>query len=398
MVIGAGRSQVPLIEAARREGYRTVVCDMDPMAPGAHLANEFLPVSTRDGNGLLEATEGRRVDGIVANSEYAMCDVSRIAGRLGLVGNPEAAVAALSSKGGFRALQRREGLFAPAFVPDVSAEKVLAEGAALSWPIIVKPDASSGTRAVAILADPGDREALGRAIDAARAVSRNGMAIVEELVPMPDRCVVEGEVFLNHGELLWDGLFRTVRGRGLPTIPMTYVLPLEEEEGRILRLKDALARAFRAAGIVHGEYNVEAFFTAGGEPFLIELNPRQGGNDLPRYVRESCGVDLSRMLVTTAMGDDGYWETVRHGSRERRRIVHHMLYPQADGVFGGLRIDGSIAGRVLRMHVEPSVGDRVESARDGSYDIGYVDLAFDDAAEQMRVAMRIEELVRMDIG
>ena len=38
LIIGAGKAQVPLIRAAKKENYRTVVCDIDPNAPGVSLA------------------------------------------------------------------------------------------------------------------------------------------------------------------------------------------------------------------------------------------------------------------------------------------------------------------------------------------------------------------------
>ena len=69
MIVGAGRSQIPLIKAAKKEKYHTVVCDTNPLAPGVSIADEFLPVSTKDRNGLLTAAKSRHIDGIVANSE-----------------------------------------------------------------------------------------------------------------------------------------------------------------------------------------------------------------------------------------------------------------------------------------------------------------------------------------
>ena len=398
MIIGAGQTQVPLIQAAKRENYYTVVCDLNPDAPGVPMANSFYRVSTKDRNGLLEVALKEKIDGIVANSEYAMRDVAYIANQMGLVGNPENAVALLSSKSSFRALQEKGGLFAPKCLPNVSVEQISTNQALLSFPIIIKPDESSGTRCVVSITDPCDHERISEAICSARAVSRNGKAIAEEYVPMPLRSVIEGEIFLHHGEILWDGLFHTIRSHHMPMIPMTYVFPLQEEENRLGQLKTVLTKAFRSAGIVHGEYNIEMFFTAEGNPFLIELNPRQGGNDLPRYTQESCGIDLTRLLVTTSMGDDEYWNELQHEQRKTNHIIHHMLYPGISGIYKGIKTDDSISACIRRIQIKPVIGDQIEKAKDGSYDIGYADLSFEDAEEQMRVAMQIEDLIQIDIG
>ena len=399
MIIGAGKCQIPLIQAAKKEKYHTVVCDNNPLAPGVPIADEFLPVSTKDRNGLLTAAKCRHIDGIVANSEYAMCDVAYIVNQLGLVGNPENAVATLSSKNSFRSLQKKEGFLCPEFLDDASIEQVLTDKGLLSYPIIIKPDQSSGTRSVTTIMDSCDQDAIKKAINAARTVSRNGKAIAEEFIPMPTRTMIEGELFLHNGEILWDGLFHTIRSQIMPMIPMTYVFPLHEEESRVHQIKESLTKAFRSAGIVHGEYNIEMYFTMDDEPFLIELNPRQGGNDLPRYVQESMGIDLTRLLITTAMGDDDYWNSLLHSQRNTNHIIHHMLYPHTDGIYRGLKINDFIcAHNIIRSHINPITGEKIEKAHDGSFDIGYVDLSFDDVEEQMDVAMRIEDLIQIDIG
>lgn len=397
LIVGAGDAQLPLIEVARREGYRTVVCDWDRGAPGAALADEFRCVSTRDGEGLLSIARERHVDGVVANSEYAMCDVARITNSLGLVGNPVEAIESLSSKAGFRELQRRAGLFAPRFVCGENLTRLVEETMSLSFPVVVKPDQCSGSRGTAVVPDPADRAALKRAVSACARLSRNGCAVVEEYVPMTSRATIEGEVFVRGGDVLWDGLFLTVRCGHAPAIPATYVFPLEGEGCAVDAVKDALLTALAAAGVVHGEYNVEAYVTESGEPFVIEINPRQGGNDLPRYVREHCGVDLTRLLVTTSMGDDGYWDEIASITRSRRRIVHHMLYPEHGGRFAGLRVAEPLAKRLYHTVLFVSEGDNVRRAVDGSDAIGYVDFVFDDEREQMDAALEMDRLVHIEI-
>ena len=398
MIIGAGKGQIPLIEAAKKEKYHTFVCDGDSLAPGVQLADEFLKVSTKDRSGLLNAANSKSIHGIVANSEYAMCDAAFIANQLNLVGNPENAVNILSSKSRFRTLQSDEGMLTPEFLPDESIEQILTDNNLLSFPIIIKPDKSSGTRSVVKIENPCDHESINKAIYEARSISRNGKAIAEECIPMPTLSVIEGEIFLHHGEILWDGLFHTIRSQNMPMIPMTYVFPLQEEAERFHLLKETLSKAFRAAGIVHGEYNIEMFFTADDKPFLIELNPRQGGNDLPKYVQESCGIDMTRLLVTTAMGDDDYWNSLRYNQREGKHIIHHMLYSHIGGRFEGIKIANSTFAHVYHSQIDPAIGDRIEKTRDGSFDIGYVDLIFSDAAEQMHAAMHIEDLIQIKIG
>ena len=378
MVIGAGKTQMPLIEAAKKEGYHTVVCDLNPDAPGVALADEYCKISTKDRNGLFRTAQDKKIDGILANSEYAMCDVAFISQELGLVGNPEEAIAILSSKSKFRTLQKQIGLFAP---------KV---GNGFSFPVIIKPDMNSGTRGTAVANTEAE---VDKAVMACSALSRNGKAIVEEYMTIDPETVIEGEVFIHNGQILWDGLFRSIRSKTAPMIPMTYVFPLVED--RVEELKVTLEAAFQAAGVIHGEYNIEACFVD-EKPFIIEINPRQGGNDLPRYVQDHCGIDYYQLLVSTSVGDDEYWESLGDYERQNNRITHHMLYPRYTGRFKGVRIADEIKDYISRTQVKVDIGDEIKQASDGSASIGYVDLAFGSLVEQ-GVSNRLEDLIRIEV-
>ena len=387
MVIGAGKVQVPLIEAAKKERYYTIVCDWDPEAPGVQLADEFCKVSTKDRAGLYEIAKEKKIDGIVANSEYAMCDIAFISSELGLVGNPESAIAVLSSKSKFRELQRRIGLFAPRIVSDGQFD-------GFSYPLIVKPDMNSGTRGTTVVKNGNERDKVKAAIETCSMLSRNGKAIVEEYILISPETVIEGEIFIYNGEILWDGLFRSIRSKLAPMIPMTYVFPLVEEREDALR--DALKEALFAAGVHHGEYNIEACFV-NGEPFIIEINPRQGGNDLPRYVQEYCGIDYYKLLVTTSVGDDNYWYSLREFERQNNRITHHMLYPRNNGSFMGMSISNEIKDYISSSQIDVAVGEKIKKANNGSSSIGYVDLTFEDIQMQNEFSIKLEDLIRIEV-
>lgn len=387
MIIGAGKVQVPLIEAAKRESYYTIACDWNPEAPGVLLADEFCRVSTKDRAGLYKTAKEKKIDGVVANSEYAMCDVAFISSELGLVGNPESAIAVLSSKSKFRELQKQIGLFAPKVVD-------IGELDSLSYPLIIKPDMNSGTRGTTIVKDESESDKLRAAIEICSSLSRNGRAIVEEYIPISPETVIEGEIFIHNGRVLWDGLFRSIRSEMAPMIPMTYVFPLVEE--RANTLQDALKEALFVAGVQHGEYNIEACFV-NDEPFIIEINPRQGGNDLPRYAKEHCGIDYYKLLVTTAVGDDYYRDSLSGFERQNNRITHHMLFPRKNGQFKCVNITEVIKDYIFCTQIDVSAGDEIKKADDGSSSIGYVDLAFKNLQKQREISMRLEDLVRIEV-
>ena len=111
---------------------------------------------------------------------------------------------------------------------------------------------------------------------------------------------------------------------------------------------------------------------------------------------EHCGIDYYRLLVSTSVGDDGYWESLDGYERQNNRITHHMLYPSKNGWFKGVQIADEIKNYISRTQVKAIAGDGIKQASDGSASIGYVDLVFDDEQEQS-VSTRLEDLIRIEV-
>ena len=100
MLLGGSRHQLCAIEAAKRVGYRTVLCDYLSDNPGRHMADVFYPESTTDRQRMLQIARHECIDGIISfGSDAANPSAAYVAERLGLPTNPLAAVETLSDKG-----------------------------------------------------------------------------------------------------------------------------------------------------------------------------------------------------------------------------------------------------------------------------------------------------------
>ena len=92
LILGGSKAQVPLIEAAKKAGYYTVLCDWTTTNPGIQLADKHYQVSTMDIQAVLEVAEKEAVNGVVSNSEPVMVNVAMVAEHLNLPGNPPQAI------------------------------------------------------------------------------------------------------------------------------------------------------------------------------------------------------------------------------------------------------------------------------------------------------------------
>ena len=381
LIVGGGVNQMPLILASKAEEYKVVVADYaGENCPAYTIADRFYNVSTQDENAIFEVAQKDDIDGIISNSEPSMLIVNRIAEKLGLIGNPVEGIMDLISKSRFRDLQRRAGIYAPGHYEVMTAQEAVSVAERLSFPIIIKPCESSASRGSRRI-DGFDCSSITVAFQECKLYSRNKKGVVEEWVTMPSLETIEGDIFVNEDSILWDGLFYTTRASWAPMVPMTYSAPISLDKSKLNSVKSAITRVLKASGIRFGEFNIEGFFTDTGEFFIIEINARQGGNFLPDFLYRFTGIDYNRLLVTTCMKDDGYWNSIMTSDRSCQFAAMHSVYSQKDGLYKGLKFDSVIKEKITNVTELLSVGDKVERCVDGTSIVASVNFEFDSLEE-----------------
>ncbi len=381
LIVGGGVNQMPLILAAKAEGYVVVVVDYaGKECPAYAVADRLYDVSTQDEDAIMEVARKEGIDGIISNSEPSMLIVNSIAERLQLVGNPTDGIEQLTSKGSFRRLQRRVGVFAPDCHEVATEEEAVRVAERMSYPIIVKPCESSGSRGCKRI-ERFEREIIAGTFLECSRYSRNGKVVIEEYVPMPSLRTIEGDIFVYGDTIIWEGLYHTTRAGWAPMVPMTYTAPMRKDERRMESLRSTILRVLQGAGIRFGQFNIEGYFTHTGEFFIIEINARQGGNFLPRFLRRFTGIDYNRLLVTTCVKEEGYINEVATSERPHRFAMMSSVYSQEAGVYQGLAFDPLIRDKIKDVRQLVSAGEAVEKCIDGTSIVASIDLEFDSMEE-----------------
>ena len=394
LILGANDKQVQLIRAAKEEGYYVIVCDYDSNRPGVKIADKQYPVNYMDQEAVLSAAKQEQIDGVIGNNDPAMPIVAYVAEQLGLVGNKKSSIEKLVSKSSFRELQEKSGVYCPKHieVDDFSdVEEAIKE---FDDPIVVKPSlcaASQGTTKCL----KNQTEKIHEAFEICKGFSRNGMVTIEEFVTMPSLEVIEGDIFVVGDKILWNGIFTTCRSRMAPMIPMTYIFPAILTQDELDLIKTTITKLFKEAGIRHGQYNVEMYFTAKKELFVIEVNPRQGGHLIPQWILEHTGIDFTKLLVTTTIGDTEYLNSIKDIKPSKNYQTHHVIFSDCGGVFEKLEIKPAIKDYVTDVVLHKKIGDHVNPrffAKDRK--IAYVTLEFPDRETQLAfTGEKLEQLI-----
>ena len=325
-----------------------------------------------------------------------MTVVSKVSETLNLVGNTYDSVRIITEKDLFRKLQREVALFAPRVTVASSLDEI-PSWEEIHFPVILKPAESSGSRGVTVV-ESFDLDYLREVFTACIPLSRNGKVVIEEYVPMPSLTIYDGDVFVYGDEILWNGLFFSTRNPLSPLVPSTQTYPLTVDAERLMTIKDAVRRIFKGAGIVYGEFNIEMYFTKEGKLFIIEVNDRQGGNGIPLQIKKHSGIDFTKLLVTTAVGIEDYWQYIHTVPPTCNYICRHPVFSNAGGQYLGLHIADELENYVTGVEEVITIGGRVNKCSNASDVVAFVDLEFDSAEIQRRYFDKLNEMIQPVVG
>ena len=394
LILGAANDQLPLILKAKELGYYVIVCDYTLTNPGLKFVDKHYHIDYMDRDAVLKVAESENIDGIVSNSEPVMQIVAYVSKKLGLRGNSVDSVKNVCEKDLFRKVQSRAGVFLPRQNVVKSDAEALSFAQTLNFPIIFKPCRNSASRGISKI-NSFRSEDIVSAFDACKEESWNKHVLIEEFVEMPSNVVIEGDLFIYDGIILWDGFFHTYRSPFNKLVPMTYSAPLQISSAQMDLIKNTISKIIKEAGLSFGQFNIEMYFTLSNELFVIEINPRQGGRGIPRFIENYSGIDYSKLLVSLCVNDYSYESQIKDKRLVKSRfLTRHVVYSHQNGIFEGLKIDSGIADKISKTEYLVDEGALVHKCINGTDAIAIVDVQFENLEEQNYYIHHLEEMIK----
>ena len=391
MILGGGPNQIPLIKAAKKNGYYVIVCDYSETAPGVALADELCLVSIMDKNGVLEAAREKQVDGIISNSEPAMPVVAYVGNALGLPSNDYETVSAMTNKYAFRTLLQEKGFAVPGFCAAQSYAEAEAAFRRLKKPIMIKPEASSGSRGVKKLTEISELRA---AFDEALAFSRTDRVILEEYIDNSCGHIVGGDIFVSDEKVVFWGLMSCLRDQeNAPLVPMGKLFPAQLTQAQRCSIEAELSKAAKALSIRFSAINVEMMIAPEGTVYIIELNPRNGGNYIPDVLLSATGFDIFDATVRSAVGESvACWDGTKC-----EPYMTYMVHTNQNGTLREVQFSEEIRPFIESYLPDLKHGDRVEPFTNADKRIGVLILHFQSLEQRDAFAESIGSHVAVEL-
>ena len=181
MLLGGLRYLLPVIDAAHRLGHRVITVDYIPDNIAHKYSDECHNVSILDKEAVLRLARELAIDGIMSFAvDPGVVTAAYVAEKMGLpFQGPYESVKILQDKSLFRQFLAENGFNVPKAKGYAKMADALTDADFFTWPVIVKPVDSAGSKGVTRVDSP-DR--LGDAIKYALSESHNGHFIIEDFL------------------------------------------------------------------------------------------------------------------------------------------------------------------------------------------------------------------------
>ena len=394
LILGAMEMHVPLIKRAKEMGNYVITVDYIPENPGHKLADEAYYDSTTDLDAVLKLSKKLNIDGIMTyNSDPAAPTAAYVAEKLGLPGNPYQSVKIMSEKNLFRDFLISNGLNAPKFGNYLNIEDALCHINDFSFPIIIKPVDSSGSKGVTVVNNVNDVQ---NAIECALEKSRSKKFIIEEYIE-PVGKQLHGDGFVQNGKVVFlhlgDHHFDSTINN---LVPYSTTYPTEHPVEIVNACKNQIQDFMSKVGFKNGGFNVELRISnKDNKPYIIDIGARNGGNFTPKVIEYGSGFNFLDRAIKIALGES--IDDIKMTDKVSDFVSYLILHSDKNGVLNNIVLDKMIKDRIIEKHIYLKSGDKVETFLGANAALGVLIMKYESREVMDEIVENFHNLYKVEL-
>lgn len=371
-IIGAGIEAVDGILIAKQMGLKLIIVDGNPDAPGFKFADIKIVLSTYDAeeiaNKLKHIHQKKPIHGVIAMCADVPLTVALATQALKLKGLSVDSAIALSDKFIMKQRLSEAGIAIPKFCPVSHLADLDKAADYLSFPFVIKPVDSRGSRGVQLIEDS---KQFSTSFNIAMAESRCGMVIAEEFLLGPQ---VSTETLIEDGECHTIGFadrnyewldntkpFMIENGGDAPSSLSTS----EQQQINMLAEKASIA-----LGITHGTSKGDMVMTPKG-PKVIEIAGRlSGGFFATNQIPLSTNVNFIQSAIKLCLNEK--LEAKDYLVKQRKPVAIRYLIGKPGTVKDVSGVEQArLCPNVVLVNVHIKSGDEVGKLIDHTQRLGF---------------------------
>lgn len=392
LILGGGINQYPFIKAAHELGLYVILCDQDENNISMNLADRFYQVSIIDKVAVLDVAIKENIDGIISSSEPGMHSVSYVADKLRLPSISYESFLILVSKSKMKEFLKQNNFNYPKYLL-VGEKYNLSEIKNLfsEWQcsVIVKPTDSSGSRGVSLVENISELETK---IQKALKYSKSKNIILEEYIEQKYDFMIGGDIFVADNEVVFWGIMDSMRDLKINDyVPTGTSYPSSINETEMMQVKTAIQGVVDLLEINFGSFNIEIMYDKSQRLYINEINPRNGGNNIPEILLKATGFNF---YVNMCLGACGL-RYAENNTYTNKFLSTYVIHSEKDGIFKELLICEEIKDNITEVQMEKQIGDQVYRFTDATKKIGILFLSFESEDEMRRKLSQINNYVKI---
>lgn len=325
MILDAGFASLPLQQAMKAAGFRTLACSGKAQDAGMKFADATRVQNYADSDAVLAIAREEKISALSPGvTDVSYLSGCRVAQTLGLPGfdSPEVSDI-LFLKDRFRAWASRQGY------PIPQAASTLQDALSLAFPLLVKPvDAYSGMGITLVQ----DAAGLDAAVAEARRVSPGGQCVIETFC---EGALYSHSAFIRGGEIVCE-FFVDEFCSVYPWQVNSSCLSVALSDAMRDRINECMQSIVDDLQLVDGLLHTQ--FIASEQSFwLIEVTRRCPGDLYSRLIELSTGVNYSAAFVAPFTGSTSHFPSRRPAPQ--RHIARHTVSCDSHTQFFGFTYD-----------------------------------------------------------
>ena len=319
LLLGGSRFLFPVIQEAHKLGLYVITADYLPDNDAHKKSDEYINVSIIDKDAVLAVSKELKIDGVMSFAcDPGVVTASYVAEKMGLPFQCSYKTACiLQNKARFRAFLAEKGFNCPIAKEYDDVVAALHDSDQFTWPVIVKPVDSAGSKGVTKVEK---KECLEKAVRLAFDNSITKKIIIEDFLDVvgyqssTDMFTVDGKVDMP---LFSDQVFDPAATN--PYVPTVELWPATMPTNHQTDLVNQLNKLFGLLGCKNGLYNIECRVCSNGKTYLMEVSPRGGGNHIALIQDLAYGINYIENEIRNVVGMplnlkkasdiDGHWCT-----------------------------------------------------------------------------------------
>lgn len=406
LLLGGIRYLLPVIEAAHKHGYYVITADYIPDNIAHKYSDEYVNVSIIDKEAVLKVAQEKQIDGIMSfGVDPGVVTAAYVAEKMELPNvGPYESVEILQNKDKFRAFLAEHNFNVPKAQGFDNMEEALKcqwvkdslsyEGkAGIGSPLIVKPTDSAGSKGVTRVDSLVEYES---ALKHAFECSHSHHVIVEQFIEK-EGCSSDSDMFSIDGQLkvvTYSSQYFDETAAN-PYTPAAFCWPSTYTKQQEKYLTSEIQRLLTLLHMRTSIYNVETRVGKDGTPYIMEVSPRGGGNNLAEMWRKISGVNMIDAIVQYAVGDIPEPNVLV--STRNSYMAEIVLHAPKSGHFVGVDVPEELARSidVFFLDLWISRGDKVTAFKGANDTIGMIERRFDNKKDMIDAVTHQREWLKV---